>query len=156
MASAPQAIPFLIRVRTISTASAVPYLAARLDLDVMYGSRTPFCFFDTGAPFSVVTADVAQVSPWVHAPGPYLDASGQAIALDWEGTPCVFGEAKLALFHPANHQIYRMCRLVGKFVQRPHPKVNNQILLGLNFLTDNAATLNLTGSPALAGELRFP
>ncbi len=155
MASAPQVIPLAVRVRTIVAGAGGPYLAARLDLDILYGVQTPVCFLDTGAPFSVITADVAQTSPWIPIPGPYLNAAGQAVSLDWDGIPCIFGEASLALFHPNNRGIYRRCRLVGKFAQQPHPRISNQILLGLNFFTDNATTLELSGAPALAGELRF-
>lgn len=156
MSSGLDRVPVLIRTQEILVPSHGRLIAARPYLDVLFGPRGADCYLDTGAPLSVVTHDLARGVPWTPWPGPYHNPAGGAVSIAWDGLPCVLGEAPIALLDPGRPGAYRVCRLVGKFVQQPHPRLSNLVLLGLNFLTDNAATLEVTGSPILAGELRFP
>lgn len=155
MSSGLDRVPILVRTQGYAVPAHGQLIAARPYVDVLFGGWRTACFLDTGAPLSVVTHDLTRKAPWIPWPGPYRGAAHRPFSPIWEGLPCVFGEAFIALFDPNRRGAFRMCRLVAKFVQQPHPRISNQILLGLNFLTDNAATLELTGTPALAGELRF-
>lgn len=105
---------------------------------------------DTCAPFSVVPYSVwaGHDVSWQPLGSQFLTPQGQvkSDALKWLGIPCQFGETKVFLVDEGERRT-RPLRLVAKFPQRPvAPHMENVILAGYNFLTDNA--LKLTLDPA--------
>jgi len=102
---------------------------------------------DTAAPYSVVPHSLwaGYAVPWLPLGSQFLTLQGQVNpgALTWLGAPCQFGEASVFLVDEAKNRT-RALRLVAKFPQRPvAPHMENVILAGYNFLTDNAIKLTL-------------
>ncbi len=120
--------------------------------DMEFVSRTEAPFrkdvrVDTAAPFSVVPFSVwsGHNVPWLPLGSQLLTLQGlaQPDALKWLGVPCEFGEATVVLLDEGRNRT-RPMRLVAKFPQRPvATHMEDVVLAGYNFLTDNAIKLTL-------------
>lgn len=127
----------------------------------------PRCFFDTGAPFSIVSQTVAQQlgAAWTsipvqHGPIPTFENGVPASPtptnhlLGWfdpntnQLVPCVFGELTVRLRNRNTSETSDPLRLVAKVLQGPALTFNgNFVLLGMHFLTANSGQLHLEGQP---------
>jgi hypothetical protein len=144
------------------------YTAHRATLRVEVGWNawlTPYCFFDTGAPFSVVSQTVGLgvgshfvPIPVTNNPVPRRE-NGNLIApappnqlLTWwdpvarVSVPCVFGELTVRLRNRQTRVTSDPLRLVAKVLQAPAMTFNGDfILLGMHFLTANTGRLHVEG-----------
>jgi hypothetical protein len=127
----------------------------------------PHCFFDTGAPFSIVSQPVAQrigaaltpipvqrgliptfengapapPTPSDHLLGWYDPNTNQLI-------PCAFGELSVRLRNRVTGETSDPLRLLAKVLHAPaRPFNGNFVLLGMHFLTANSGQLHLEGQP---------
>jgi hypothetical protein len=138
----------------------------------------PRCFFDTGAPFSIVSQAVAQqigtaITPILvqHGPIPTFEngvpaqPTPAAHLLGWydpdtnQLIPCVFGELTVRLRNRNTGATSDPLRLVAKILQAPaRPFYGAFVLLGMHFLTANSGQLHIEGQPwGLSGPgLFFP
>lgn len=140
--------------------------------------RSPTCFFDTGAVFSVVSQPVARSIGAALAPIPVRrgpiptfengvptpPASPNQLFGWWDSVaqsliPCVLAEMTVRLRNRRTHDESDPLQLVAKVLQAPaRPFNDNFVLLGTHLLTANGGELHLTGQPwGLAGPgLFFP
>jgi hypothetical protein len=108
------------RTRPIAFHAVRPYLATFVTTPTG-GLLQPSCFFDSGAPFCVVTAEIARRMQWSLIPVSSVSPTGQATPFEFHGTPCWLGQADITLYDLAARTRSR-CLLVGKFVQRRLPR----------------------------------
>lgn len=106
------------------------------------------CIVDSGSPLSVVPYEIWRKRnlAWSSV-SKTLTVAGQRAALTWQGVPCELGFTEVELAGAQN--------LTAKFAMQPTPPA--EVILGLNFLTDNEIELVLRGDPsALSGYLSLP
>ncbi len=129
-------------------------LVVQMELfDRVHGRFRADAILDTGAPFSVFPYYFwnGQNLSWIPLGSQMLTASGQPDldTLKWLGVPCELGVIQIALLDE-RLQATRSLRAIAKFPQFALPmRFEKKIVLGYNFLTENAITLNLT--PASRG-----
>lgn len=123
----------------------------------------PRCFFDTGAPLSVVSYRVGRLLPWTpipvtNDPLPRFEAgvrNGSVPAIDllsWEGIPATLGTVDVSLRSRRTGATAGPLTLRAKFLQSPSRHFNDLfVLLGMSFLADNAGSLQVTAGPFAAG-----
>lgn len=106
------------------------------------------CLVDSGSPLSVVPFDIWRKRDLAWSSiSKTLTVAGQPAALTWQGAPCELGFTEVDLAGVRN--------LTAKFAMQPTPPA--EVILGLNFLTDNEIELVLRGDPsALSGYLSLP
>jgi hypothetical protein len=109
------------------------------------------CFVDTGAAVSVVSWSLRREFAWKQ-----IRTSHPELSL-WNGVPSDFGETSIRLIDRVRLATSLPLRVVAKFVRTPLAFHNDRfIILGLNFLMDNAAKLEIAGQPwNLAGYLEL-
>jgi hypothetical protein len=128
-------------------------------------TRRPFCFFDTGATFSVMSYSLAQalgaaVTPLAVGPSPIpMFENGVPVAptstaplLTWwdalgqQLIPCVLAELFVRLRNANSNVTSDPLRMVAKVLRAPARAFNDQfVLLGTHLLTANAGRLHLDG-----------
>jgi len=140
-------MPLDFRVKDYVTDLGTRLRSLRAFVTIEIGCLRPLCFLDTGAPFSIVSHSVAQQSAW-KLRGNSLLNQGQVAPLDWQGIACDVGETSVVLVHPSGTWRTAACRLVGKFAKTRHPALENYVLLGMNFLTDNRIDFVLRNKPS--------
>jgi hypothetical protein len=155
-------IAFTIRTVLFATELGVavpaqrPYVAAQFLLRHQQRLRYP-AFLDTGSPYSVIPYRLANQVPWKDLGG-YLILSGQRSAVEWNGIPCRMGELEVELVD--THAMLRTghLRVLAKVARQPAPPhLDQAVLLGVSFLTDNRIQQALDGSgAALSGSLLLP
>lgn len=128
---------------------------ARPFLDVRLATRLEpqvDCFVDTGSAVSVVSWPVHEVLSWKRIPTSFEELK------IWNGQACDFGETTIRLFDREHRFLSPALPVVGKFLKAPTPFHKDRfIILGLSFLMDNAARLEISGQPwNLAGHLELP
>src|SRR5579883_220477 len=130
----------------------LPAFRPAVTVSVDGSSIQPYCFFDTGAPLSVVSYSVARhltVRPVpVSDPVPRFVRgvpAGQVPArefLSWEGLPCGLAELTARFRDVRTGQVSQPVRWVAKVLQVPSPLFSdNFVILGMQLLSDHAATL---------------
>jgi hypothetical protein len=142
--------------RGVSVPAHRPYLAAQFL--GQHQQRLPYpAFLDTGSPYSVVPHRLANQIPWKDLGG-YLIFSGQNRAVEWNGIPCRMGVLEVELID--THAMVRTgpLRVLAKVASQPAPShLDQAVLLGVSFLTDNRIQQDLDGSgTALTGSLWVP
>jgi hypothetical protein len=152
-------VPLVFRQAVFTSDLGVTFRAYRPYVTVHFANPPlrPHCFLDTGASFSVVPYAIARQVPWTSL-GRSLTSRGRPVTLEWQGLPCEMGEAVIHLGPPTG-STPRDFKLVGKFVLAPHPNpvADGQVLLGMNFLTDNGIDHAIeTHSGTLTGRLSIP
>jgi hypothetical protein len=143
-----------------------PYVDARFVTAQV--QRTPVaydCFMDTGAGLSVIPYSLwhGRNLSWT-AVGRQLTQGGASspTALQWQGIDCELRSALVYLVDRGKPSVQTgPLVVVAKFALRPHTGplafLENAVLLGMNFLADNQATLVIQGAAAsLAGQLSIP
>lgn len=155
-------IAFTIRTMTFVTERGIPLPAQRAYLAAQFlgrhQQRLPYpAFLDTGSPYSVVPYRLANLVPWNDLGG-YLILSGQRRAVEWNGIPCRMGALEVELIDTRAMVRTGPLRLLAKVASQPAPPhLDQAILLGVSFLTDNRIQQDLDGSgAALAGSLWVP
>jgi hypothetical protein len=155
-------IAFTIRTVAFVTELGVAVPAQRPYLAVQFlgrqQQRLPYpAFLDTGSAYSVVPYRIANQVPWKDLGG-YLILSGQRRAVEWNGIPCRMGELEVVLID--THAMVRTgpLRVLAKVASQPAPPhLEQAVLLGVSFLTDNRIQQGLDGSGAtLSGSLAIP
>ena len=127
----------------------------------------PYCFFDTGAPFSVVSQTVVAgigsqfvPRPITHNPiprrlngNPAAPVSANQLLSWWDpvaraSIPCAFGELTVRLRNSRTKVTSNPLRLLAKVLQAPAMPFNGDFILpGVHFLTANGGQLHLEGLP---------
>jgi hypothetical protein len=127
----------------------------------------PHCFFDTGAPFSIISQPVAQrigaaITPIAVQSGPIPTFENGNPAqptppdhlLGWydptthQLISCILAELTVRLRNRATGETSDPLRLVAKVLQAPaRPFGGLFVLLGMHFLTVNAGQLHVEGQP---------
>jgi hypothetical protein len=133
-----------------------PYLAAQFL--GLHQQRFPYpAFLDTGSPYSVVPYRLANQVPWKDLGG-YLILSGQRRAVEWNGIPCRMGALEVELIDTHARVRTNPLRVLAKVASQPAPPhLEQAVLLGVSFLTDNRIQQDLDGSgAALSGSLWVP
>lgn len=146
----------------------LPALRPAVTASVDGAQIQPYCFFDTGAPLSVVSSPVARYLN--YQPVPLSDPiprfvrgvpAGNVPArefLTWDGLPCVLAELAARFRDVRTGQVSQPVRWVAKVLQVPSRLYNdNFVILGMQLLADNAGTLHIDTQPwGLAGYLELP
>lgn len=152
-------IPFSIRSlalvtdRGISVPARRPFVTAQFVAPL--GQRVPYpAFLDTGSPYSVIPFRLASQVSWSDLGG-YLISGAQKNAAEWSGIPCRMAELSVELVDTQARIRTRTLRVVAKLLTQPAPAPLEQaVLLGMNFLTDNRLRQELDATvPALSGAL---
>jgi hypothetical protein len=146
-------LDFRLRNLRVDSIATVP--VGRPFLEVLLpGVPSPWfdCFIDTGAAVSVVSLPFKDLMRGRQV------VTFQPELRNWNGYPCEFGETTIQLHDEARRILSPPLALVGKFLRTPVPFHNDRfIILGMNFLMDNAARLEIAGQPwNLAGFLEMP
>lgn len=144
--------PVDVRAKDFLTEQGIFARSLRLFVDIQVGLVRPPCFVDTGAPFSFVSFSVARQILWQPLGSTFV-AQGQSSPIDWQGISCDFGETTAALLDPTTATRSRLVRLVAKFARAPHSVLQNYVILGLNFLSDNSIDFAIHGVPGFASAL---
>ena len=129
------------------------------------GWRTPHCFFDTGAVFSVVSQSVARnigaaftpltvrrgLIPTFENGTPAPPAAPNQLFGWWDSVaqqliPCALAELTVRLRVDGTNTVSDPLRLVAKVLQAPaRPFGDNFVLLGTHILTANGGRLHIDG-----------
>ncbi len=155
-------ISFTIKTVAFVTESGSAAPARRPFLSAQFlgfgGQRLPFpAFLDTGSAFSVVPYRLAQQLPYVDL-GEHLVLAGQLRPVEWNGIPCRMGEVEVELVDTNLFVRTRVLRVVAKIPrQAAAPTLEQSVLLGMSFLTDNRAHQELHATSAgLSGHIWVP
>jgi len=155
-------IAFAIRIVPFVTERGVAVPAQRAYLTAQFvgrhQQRLPCpAFLDTGSPYSVVPYRLANQVPWKDLGG-YIILSGQRRAVEWNGVPCRMGELEVELIDIRARVRTGPLRVLAKVASQPAPPhLDQAVLLGVSFLTDNRIQQDLDGSGiALSGSLWIP
>jgi hypothetical protein len=119
----------------------------RLEWLVPRGALRRTARLDTGAPFSILPYTFWNNNqlPWQELGHQLLTNAGLPLphALDWQGVPSLLGVVQVRLVDEANN-LSRVLRVIAKFPTTRLPAfAERAVLLGYNFLEDNALILNL-------------
>ena len=142
------------RLRSLQV-SGVTVPIARPFVDYYHPSASPerpACFIDTGSAVSVVSFPLRRELGF--SPTRTLSTELRA----WNGYACEFGETRIRLFDRLHRRVTAPLPIVGKFLSASVPLLQDHfVILGLNFLMDNAARLEIAGQPwNLAGYIELP
>src|SRR3954453_4254858 len=137
------ALEFRLRNLPVSGRPSVPVGRPFVELALPGATaNVPDCFIDTGAAVSVISWPLRNLLPWRPAP----TTIGELTV--WNGYPCDFGETTIRLYDRVHRRISASLPLVGKFLRTPVPFHKDRfVILGLNFLMDNAVRLEIAGQP---------
>ena len=138
----------------------------RAFIDVEVGGRgwiTPVCFFDTGAPFTIISQSVARAItplPIRNAPVPIVEAGMPAAPMParqfraWfdpvarRDVPCLFAEVTVQFRNRVTGDCSDPRRVVAKVLQAPAlPFGGRFVLFGMHLLTENTGRLHLDAQP---------
>jgi hypothetical protein len=149
-------VPLQVFTKLFTTDQGLVVQSVRAFARVEIEQLQPHCFFDSGAPFSVVTWPLSQMVRW-QLLGVSLSSQGASASLDWYGIPCQFGEAEIMLRDLSGLNSWGPYVLRGKFAQARHPLLGFHIILGMNFLADNSVDFGLRNTPSgLTGNFSVP
>lgn len=147
-----------------TTDQQVSVQAWRAFIDARFPNRNGIlvafdCFFDPGAPFSVIPFALwhdlnLQWTPLGNTVT--IPSATTSTALTWQGIACDLGSITIDLFD--NNIGIGGLEVVAKFPrQRPPHKFERAAILGMNFLADNELQLMLDGTGgAIIGSLNVP
>jgi hypothetical protein len=145
-------LPIAFRPRSLPVSGGASVVLARPFVE-LYAPTGPIlwadCFIDTGAAVSIMSGQLRSIFPvrTISAPGAELTV--------WNGRACDFGETDIRLVDRHRRVATAALPLVGKFLRAPVPFHSDRfVILGLNFLMENAGRLEIAGQPwNLAGHL---
>jgi len=135
----------------------VPVTATRVFADLQFATNTAApirlaCVVDSGAPLSVIPFSLwhDRQLQWTSL-GAQLSVQGRPVqdALTWQGIYCDLGCTRVELCDIAAGLLAGPYLVIGKFAHNPHPQpeIENLLILGVNFLTDNFLEIKLDGKP---------
>jgi hypothetical protein len=138
--------PFDFRLREVEPIPGVKFNVTRPFLRASPPTLKNFnfaCFFDTGAPISVVSFGMLHYITWKRL-ARHQDLSPEYAF--WHGLPCDLGETTIHLTNQRTNTTSKTCRVFGKFVLQPASFEKDRfMILGMNFLIDNEAKASMSG-----------
>jgi hypothetical protein len=149
-------IPLQVLLKSFTTDRGLAVQSLRPSVRIEIEKLQPHCFFDSGAPFSIITWPLSQMVRW-RLLGTSLSSQGVVTSLDWYGISCRFGETEIVLRDVNGLSSWGPYLLRGKFAQARHPMLGFHVVLGMNFLADNGVDFELRNTATgLTGVFSVP